>query len=83
MSEPITATYLDLERLIDTCCLTKDEKQIIELLMMGYTKADIRDTANIEMDTISALYNAAIAKIVEQNEYEWHRCQAKRRKYFG
>lgn len=80
MSEPVTVTYMDLERLIDTCGLTDDEKKIVELLMLGYTKIDIKDTTDFTMQNILALYNSAVDKIIEQNEYEWHRCQAARKR---
>lgn len=80
MSEPVTVTYLDLERLIDTCGLTDDEKKIVELLMLGYTKIDIRDMTDFAMQNILALYNSAVDKIIEQNECEWHRCQAARKR---
>ena len=72
MSEPITVTYLDLDRLIDTCGLTESERKIVELLMQGYTKPDIREMTKAEASMISKLYNSAIEKIVEQNECEWH-----------
>lgn len=79
MSEPVTVTYMDLDRLIDKCGLTEKEKYIVDLLMLGYTRSDIRDDANMAMDVIVALLNSAIDKIVDMNEYEWHKCQTRRR----
>lgn len=73
MSEPITATYIDLDRLIDTCGLTDSERKVIELLMQGYTKSDIKDMAHVEMPVVTKLYDAAIEKIVERNNFEWKR----------
>ena len=79
MSEPITVTYLDLERLIDTCGLEKNEKEVVELLMQGYTKGDIADLSNNSVEVIKRLFDQAVDKIIEQNEYEWHRCNTRRR----
>ena len=77
MSEPVTVTYMDLDRLIDTCNLLPGEKFVVELLMQGYTRADIRDDTKYPLDLITSLLNSAIEKIVEQNEYEWHRWHTK------
>lgn len=73
MSEPVTVTYLDLDRLIDKCELTKLEQLVLDLLMRGYTRSDIRDDTNLTMETIVSLLTSAVEKIVEMNEYEWHR----------
>ena len=77
MSEPVTVTYMDLDRLIDTCGLSDEEMKIVDLLMRGWTKSDIDELRDIDS---AAILNGAVDKIVEQNEYEWHRCQAARRK---
>ena len=73
MSEPVTVTYLDLDRLISKCDLTKLEQLVLDLLMRGYTRSDIRDDTNLTMETIVSLLTSAVEKIVEMNEYEWHR----------
>ena len=73
MSEPVTVTYLDLDRLIGKCDLTKLEQLVLDLLMRGYTRSDIRDDTNLTMETIVSLLTSAVEKIVEMNEYEWHR----------
>lgn len=73
MSEPVTVTYLDLDRLISKCELTKLEQLVLDLLMRGYTRSDIRDDTNLTMETIVSLLTSAVEKIVEMNEYEWHR----------
>lgn len=73
MSEPVTVTYLDLDRLISKCELTKPEQLVLDLLMRGYTRSDIRDDTNLTMETIVSLLTSAVEKIVEMNEYEWHR----------
>ena len=80
MSEPITVTYLDLDRLIDTCQMTYAESNVVELLMMGYTKSDICEEYRCSNEFVTEIFNSAVDKIVEQNEYEWHRCQAARKK---
>ena len=73
MSEPVTVTYLDLDRLIEKCGLTDKEKFVVDLLMRGYTRSDIRDDTNLAAETIVALLTSAVEKIVDMNEYEWHR----------
>lgn len=73
MSEPVTVTYLDLDRLIEKCGLTDKEKFVVDLLMRGYTRSDIRDDTNLATETIAALLTSAVEKIVDMNEYEWHR----------
>ena len=77
MSEPVTVTYMDLDRLIDTCGLSDEEMKIVDLLMRGWTKSDIDELLDIDS---AAILNSAVDQIVEQNEYEWHRCQTARRK---
>lgn len=73
MSEPVTVTYMDLDRLIEKCGLTEREKFIVDLLMRGYTRSDIRDDTNLATDIISSAITSAVEKIVAMNEFEWHR----------
>ena len=73
MSEPVTVTYMDLDRLIGKCGLTEREKFIVDLLMRGYTRSDIRDDTNLATDIISSAITSAVEKIVAMNEFEWHR----------
>lgn len=73
MSEPVTVTYMDLDRLIGKCGLTEREKFIVDLLMRGYTRSDIRDDTNLATDTITTAITSAVEKIVAMNEFEWHR----------
>ena len=65
MSEPVTVTYMDLDRLIDTCGLSDEEMKIVDLLMRGWTKSDIDELLDIDS---AAILNGAVDKIVEQNE---------------
>lgn len=80
MSEPITVTYLDLEHLIDSCDMTDDQRKVVELMMQGYTRTDIADMCKCKPTVISDMLNEAVTHIVERNEYEWHRCQAARKR---
>lgn len=73
MSEPVTVTYMDLDRLIGKCGLTEREKFIVDLLMRGYTRSDIRGDTNLATDIISSAITSAVEKIVAMNEFEWHR----------
>ena len=80
MSEPITVTYMDLDALIDACEFTESEEKVIDLLMRGWTKSDIAELFSCPSAIVGSWLDAAVEKILEQNEYRWHRCQAARRK---
>ena len=80
MSEPITVTYLDLDRLIDTCGMSESQRQVVAMLMQGYSKSDIAEMSHSTTDAVEKVLVRAIEKIIDQNEYEWHRSIAKQRK---
>lgn len=39
--------------------------------MMGYTKADICDEYSCRPQFITDMFNAAVEKIVDKNDYDW------------
>jgi len=51
-SEPILCTYIDLEKLINTCGLSKMERVTVDYLMLGYSAADIADHLHKTRQTI-------------------------------
>ena len=51
-SEPILCTYIDLERLIETCGLSAAERKTVDYLMLGYSTADIADHTNKTRQTV-------------------------------
>ena len=77
LSEPITVTYLDLDRLLEAAELTKVQRNIIELLMQGWSRRDVAEVLKIEADTVVDALNIAVDEIVERNEYEWHHFHTK------
>lgn len=77
LSEPITVTYLDLDRLLDKAELTSAQRNIVELLMQGWSRRDIAEVLKIEADAVVDALNIAVDEIVEWNEYEWHHFHTK------
>lgn len=53
MSEPITVTYLDLDRLIDECGLDTYERDVVDRLMEGYNRQDVADMKKREIEEIT------------------------------
>lgn len=39
--------------------------------MMGYTKADICEEYNCRPQFITDMFNSAVEKIVDKNDYDW------------
>lgn len=70
-SEPILVTYLDLERLMNTCGLSKMERETVDYLMQGYSAADIADHLCKTRQTIETMFKRAVAKICARNEETW------------
>lgn len=70
-SEPILCTYIDMERLIEECGLSKGERETVDYLMLGYSAADIAEHANKTRQTIETQFKRAVAKICAQNERKW------------
>ena len=70
-SEPILCTYLDLERLINTCGLSPAEQKTVDYLMLGYMVADIADHLGKTRQTIETLLKRAVAKICTRNNELW------------
>lgn len=71
-SEPILCTYIDLERLINTCGLSKMELAIIKYLMQGYAATDIADHFGYARQTVETLFKRAVKKICKRNEEVWY-----------
>lgn len=66
-------TYLDLDRLIETCGLTKGQKQVVDLLMDGYTESDIADMAGCARDRVAQVFQMAIEKITARENFLWRK----------
>lgn len=70
-SEPITVTYLDLDKLIDTCGLTRAERTVINTIMFGYSFNDVADSKNTSVQAVNQLFNRAVDKVVKRNNLDW------------
>lgn len=79
MSEPISVSYLDLDRLIETCGLTESQRKVVDLLMKGWTEREIADEAKCTRDRVTKLLKRAVSKIIAQNDAEWHRFAEKQK----
>ena len=73
-SEPVLATYLDLDQLIESAPLTKAERQIVHWLMEGYTGTDIADHYGTTKKHVTILFGSAAQKIAEENNRRWFEC---------
>lgn len=71
MYEPVYCTYLDLDRLIDTCGLSDGQRRIVDDLMSGYTLTDIAVAQGCAQQTVDVQYRRAVAKITRRNEEVW------------
>lgn len=71
ISEQILATYMDLDRLIETCGLSARQRQIVRLLMDGYTITDVAEDLCVTKQTVNIQFRRAATKITRQNDEEW------------
>lgn len=78
MSEPITVTYLDLDHLIETAGLTEAQRKTVQLLMQGWTEADIAEHAGCSRESIVMLFKRAVRKLTQKNDLDWARYAKKR-----
>lgn len=70
-SEPITVTYMDLDRLIETCGLTPGELEIVGLIMFGYGFTDIAAVKEVTVQAVNQMFNRAVDKVVKRNNSNW------------
>lgn len=70
-SEPILATYIDLDRLILTCDLTAQQRKIITMLMDGHTLTDIAVILSVTAQSVDVHFKRAVIKITRQNDELW------------
>lgn len=70
-SEPVLATYIDLDRLIATCGLSNPQRRFVDMLMDGHTLSDIATLLGLTVQSVGMQYRRAIAKIVQRNNERW------------
>lgn len=71
--EPIFVTYVDLDSLIEGCRLSKMQRKVLDMLMIGYSERDIADCLHVLPQTCRAHYDRAVAKIVAENNRRWEK----------
>lgn len=71
--DPVTNTFIDLDRLIELCKFTKSEKSVLDLLMYGYSRRDIAELREVDISTINTLCYRIYNKIIEQNNLLWEK----------
>lgn len=69
--ELIEDIYLDLENLIKQTNLLNNQKDIIQLLMLGHTEEDIAELTGKNVSTIKQILSVICKKIKEQNDKNW------------
>lgn len=69
--EPVFVTYADLDVLISSCGLSPPQRQVVDLLMLGYTKKEIADLRDDLPQSIEVHFNRAINRIIKENNRRW------------
>ena len=64
-------TFMDLDNQIETCGLSKSERQTVDMQMDGYGMSDVAERYQIAVATVSSYQDRAVAKIVEANNKRW------------
>ena len=77
--DPVTNTFLDLDRLIELAGLNEQEMYVVNKLMYGYSCLDISEIKKWTLDTVKHIFRRSVAKIVHANYVLWEDtyCNAK------
>ena len=78
LNEDVLCIYADLDRLIETCGLSKQERLVVDYLMQGYGLFDIAEYFGKSLQNFSILFKRACKKIVKQNNADWEACTGAR-----
>lgn len=70
--ESIRATYIDLDRLIEGCRLSRRQAEVVQLLMNGLSLTDIASEQGCLVSTISNHLDRAAEKISAENSRRWY-----------
>ena len=70
-TEPVEVIYLDLERLIDECNFSEQDKRIIDLFFKGYNCNDLTCLFKSNVEYIETALDRICKKIVYTNDYLW------------
>lgn len=75
-SEPVLCVYADIDTLIETAPLTKDERKIVHQVMRGYGFSDIAEHYGVTRQTVHILFRHAVTKLCRENDARWERTHA-------
>lgn len=71
LDEPVFLTYVDLDRLIDQCGLSRMQHKVVKVLMDGYSLTDCAEMLGIQKQIADIHLNRAVEKITAQNNRIW------------
>ena len=70
-SEPILCTYMDLDRLIESCGQSASERKVVAWIMQGYSMTDIAERHGTSRQTINAIFRRAVERVAEAARRRW------------
>lgn len=76
LNEDVSCIYIDLDSLIDGCGLNSYQRTVVDEMMKGYAVADIAEEFGWSRATVHAAYDAAVKRIVHENNRRWQRAMA-------
>lgn len=71
LNEEVLITYADLDKLIEDCNFSTQERDIIRMTEDGYTSREIGFELNIFPSTIQGRLRTIYKKILEENKRKW------------
>ena len=77
-SEDVLCLYIDLDRQIGKADLDAEQREILRLLMEGFTLTDIGEILGKEYASLRLRYRSAVMKIIDMNNREWGEVYARR-----
>lgn len=70
-NENILTVFIDLDRLIETCPLSRKQRAVVNLLMQGWTIQDIADETGRDHQSVSRLFETAIDNLIKHHKTRW------------
>ena len=74
LDEDVICVYADLDNLIERAELSGAERKTVDLVMKGYSLADIADHYGKTRQSFEILMKRAVKKIVRRNNQDWDAC---------
>lgn len=70
-NEQVQTILISLDELIEHCGLTETQKHVADLVMLGYTYADVAEHYGVEQDIVRSIMRSVCRKICAQNRKSW------------